>query len=1548
MRNARYVVCAALAVAACGDNIPGNNPPELSAAQLTTPEDTPISVTLTAVDPEGGALTFTFSSAAHGTITLDGPNLTYRPEDDYHGPDAVVVTVDDGEFTASATISITVTPLNDAPVAANDALAASEDTAATVTAAALVANDTDVDGDPLTVTAVGNAVSGTVGLVAGTVTFTPAANFVGTATFDYTVSDGNATDDGTVTVTVGGQNDPPVAVDDTATTAEDTNATITAATLVANDTDDEGQTLSVTAVSGATNGTVSLTAGTITFIPGGNFNGTAGFDYTVTDGAGTDTGHVTVTVTPVNDTPVANAQSQTTAEDTPIILTLTATDVDLPAQTLVFSVVTGPTAGTLGTITQVTATSATVTYTPTLNSTAADSFTFRVNDGTIDSAPATVSITVTPVNDPPVASGQAVMTNEDVPLTITLTGSDTEGSALTFAVVTGPTAGALGTITQLTPTSASVTYTPTLNSTTDDSFTFRVTDTGTANSAPATVSIDVVPVDDPPVAAAQSVSTDEDTALQITLSATDVDTANLTFAIATGPTAGTLGTITQLTPTTARVTYTPTLNSTAADSFTFRANDGNSDSAPATISITVNALDDRPVASAQSVSTDEDLAVLITLTGSDVEGASLTFAIGTGPATGTLGTITQLTPTSAQVTYTPNLNSNAADSFTFTATGGGQTSLPATVGITINPINDPPVAVTDGDTAQKNTPMVRATSAYFGNDTDVDGPALSITAVGSAVNGTVDLVATTITFTPALDYTGPASFQYTVTDGFLPVTGTVNVNVLETNTPPIAVTDTYTIDEDTPETRASAFYTGNDIDPDPGTLTITAVQNPIGGAVILAGGDITFTPTADLNGNDVAGFEYVVFDGIASATGQVVIDINPIDDLPVANNDLATVDEDSALNLINVLTNDVLGHNPAIGDQPVAVTVPVQPTNGAAFVNVGNAIVYTPNNNFAGTDSITYVLTDGDGDTSTATVTVTVNNLNDPPTANNASVSLNENATTTINLTGSDIDLPVQPLTFTVGTPPQNGVLGAITSTGPTTATVGYTPTANYTGPDSFTFTVNDGVATSTAGTITITVNNVVVCNDGLVELPETCDDQGNGAGDGCSPTCQTEPGWTCSGAPSACDPICNDGILIAGEEECDDGNPVQTDGCTTLCQAGPVCTVGIFAGGARFATDPTNGHCFVSYDFVQTTWDDAQLACVAVTGHLATITNGGEQLVAASVQNPDENPWIGGTDALVEGSFGWITGEPFVYTNYSPGQPDGGEPEDCLNMFSVALATPGTWNDTACNFIGFTRGRICEIEINPCGDGVVQAGLAEACDDGNTNNFDGCSRTCQVEPGAVCSGSAPTTCAKLVINEVEYDNQSTDNTGGQFEFVEILNAGTAPADLVGIAMILFNANVATPTEYFPDGSVGIANIAKRVMLTTAGLPGNLLPPGGIIVVAPAGLVVPGSAAKITIAPGSGGWLQNGAPDAIGLYNLTVPATPVLVDGLSYEGNSGNAQILGASGTTPVTEGTGHAGDPAPTGGPYEGLSRVPNARDTQNNATDFALRPVSPGLANP
>ncbi len=201
---------------------------------------------------------------------------------------------DDETWSGPAFDSLTVA--NTPPVAGDDSLSTAEDTAKTVD---VLANDSDADGDPLTVTGATDPTHGTTVVNPDdTITYTPDAGWSGTETFDYTISDGNGgTDTGTVNVTVtAAANTPPVAGDDSLSTAEDTAKTVD---VLANDSDADGDPLTVTGATDPTHGTTVVNPDdTITYTPDAGWSGTETFDYTISDGnGGTDTGTVNVTVT---------------------------------------------------------------------------------------------------------------------------------------------------------------------------------------------------------------------------------------------------------------------------------------------------------------------------------------------------------------------------------------------------------------------------------------------------------------------------------------------------------------------------------------------------------------------------------------------------------------------------------------------------------------------------------------------------------------------------------------------------------------------------------------------------------------------------------------------------------------------------------------------------------------------------------------------------------------------------------------------------------------------------------------------------------------------------------------------------------------------------------------------------------------------------------------------------------------------------------------------------------------------------------------------------
>jgi hypothetical protein len=304
----------------------------VSEVAVTTMEDTPtpVVVPLTAADPSAVILTVA-TPPSHGTLTGRGPTWTYTPAANYNGPDSAVVKAADSHGSSTAVVTITVTPVNDAPVANPDSFATGFGTPLTVSQAMLLANDTDVDSTTLHVTSVDAMADGhgTPTMSGSDVVFTPESLYAGSARFTYTISDGMLTAVGTVTVTVG-TDQPPSAVADVATTDEDTMLTVADTALLANDSDPEHHTLAITAVSNAVHGTVNRSGASVTFMPDANFNGAASFDYTITDGSLTSTATVTVTVNAVDDPPVAVDDIVNVAESAlPTVIDVLANDTDI-------------------------------------------------------------------------------------------------------------------------------------------------------------------------------------------------------------------------------------------------------------------------------------------------------------------------------------------------------------------------------------------------------------------------------------------------------------------------------------------------------------------------------------------------------------------------------------------------------------------------------------------------------------------------------------------------------------------------------------------------------------------------------------------------------------------------------------------------------------------------------------------------------------------------------------------------------------------------------------------------------------------------------------------------------------------------------------------------------------------------------------------------------------------------------------------------------------------------------------------------------------------
>ena len=793
---------------------------------------------------------FTIDSNTGELSFIDAPDFENPGDANGNNEYLVQVTVTDaGGLTDVQDLTVNITDVNEPPTANADTGMTGEDNPTSID---LTGNDTDVDAsDDLEVASVdttGTQGSVTINSDGEGVTYDPNGAFeylaVGesaTDTFEYTVDDGNGgTDIAEVTVTVTGVNDLPTANDDSKTIDEDS---MTVIDLTGNDTDpDTSNDLEINSldtVTHNTQGTVNINADddSVTYNTNGQFDylatgqtATDTFEYTVRDGSGgIDTAKVTVTINGVNDTPVANQDQETTNEDT--VLNVAASgvltnDTDVDGDVLTVTEVNGNAAAVGNSIALTSGASlkfnsdGSYSYDPTTSPAIQalavgemfnDTFTYTIDDGNGGTDIAKVTIEVSGVNDAPVAVDDAGSTNEDTTVTgNVLDGSndgldsDLDGDTLSVINNTQPTNG-----TVTVDANGDFTYTPDANFNGADSFEYTISD-GNGGTDTATVNITVDAVNDAPVAIDDAVSTAEDTLVTINAAANDTDVDNnLDPTTATVATAPANGIVTNNSDGT--FDYSPNPDFNGSDSFTYTISDTNGLTSTATVNITVGAVNDAPVAVDDSVNTAEDTLVTINAAANDtdVDGNldPASAAVTTAPANGIVTNNGDGT-----FDYTPNPDFNGADSFTYTIADSNGLTSTATVNITVDPVNDAPVAVNDTVTTAEDT-LVTISAAT--NDTDVDGnldPA-SATVATAPANGTVTNNGDgTFDYSPNPDFNGSDSFTYTIADSDgLTDTATVNITVGAVNDAPVANDDSVTTAEDTLVTINAA---GNDTDVD--------------------------------------------------------------------------------------------------------------------------------------------------------------------------------------------------------------------------------------------------------------------------------------------------------------------------------------------------------------------------------------------------------------------------------------------------------------------------------------------------------------------------------------------------------------------------------------------------------------------------------------------------------------------------------------------------------------------------------------------------------------
>ncbi|EHY8551790.1 tandem-95 repeat protein [Vibrio parahaemolyticus] len=1032
------------------DVTPVNDAPVAKDDIATTQEDTAVTIDVLPNDTDIDGDTLRIDSASvpkeQGTVEVVNGKLVFTPAENFNGDAEITYTVTDGALTDQATVKVTVNAVNDTPVVESniaDQALAEDFTPYTIDLNTAFSDVDNVDGE-LTFSVSGNS-NIQVAIVNGIATITPTADWNGSETLTFTATDPSGESiSQTVNFTVA-----PVAdiVADKATVVEDTPTIIK---VLGNDTfEGDGKVVSLDTNNGPANGTVSVNPdGSVTYTPNDNYVGKDTFTYVVTSGGVSESTTVEVNVTPVNDAPVAKDDIATTQEDTAVTIDVLSNDTDVDGDKLSLQSASVPEAQG-----KVEIVDGKLVFTPAENFNGDAEIIYTVTDGQLADE-AKVTVTVNPVNDAPTIKVDAVesitedaVSTDTVVATLTVRDTDTPEDQLTVSLENNSNGYfvLVGNEVKLTQTGVdavnndelnlknltiSASVSDGVNPTASDSDSLvvnRVNDAPTVENAIAdqvlSEDFDTYTID------LNDVFKDSDSSLEFSVSGND----NIQISIVNGV-----------------ATITPTADWNGSETLTFTATDPSGESVSQTVDFTVAPVVDIEADSADVV---EDTPTIINVLGNDTFESTdkvVSLDADNGPKNGTV-----IVNNDGTVTYTPDDNYVGEDTFTYIVTSGGM-SESTTVEVNVTPVNDAPVAKDDIATTQEDTAV---TIDVLPNDTDVDGDKLSIqSATVPEAQGKVEIVDGKLVFTPAENFNGDAEITYTLTDGALTDQATVKVTVNAVNDTPVVesnIADQALAEDFTPYTidLNTAF---SDVDNVDGELTFSVSGNS-NIQVAIVNGIATITPTADWNGSETLTFTATDPSG-ESISQTVNFTVAPVADIVA---DKATVVEDTPT-FIKVLGNDTFEGD----DKLVSLDTNNGPANGTVSVNPDGSVTYTPNDNYHGADSFTYIVTSG-GVSESTTVNVDVTPVNDAPVAKDDIATTQEDTAVTIDVLPNDTDVDGDKLSIQSASAPEaQGKVEIVDGK------LVFTPAENFNGDAEITYTVTDGQLTDEAK-VTVTVNPV-------------------------------------------------------------------------------------------------------------------------------------------------------------------------------------------------------------------------------------------------------------------------------------------------------------------------------------------------------------------------------------------------------------------------------------------------------------------------------------------
>lgn len=1006
---------------------PVNDAPKITGQNLvSTDEEQPLTILLSHLvisDPDNtNPNDFTLVVQPGSNYTVAGNTIT--PALNFVSPLTVPVQVYDGAlYSNTFNLQVTINPVNDPPeITGQTSLTTNEDESIIIQLSNLVVVDPDntyPTGFSLTILPGDNyTFSGA--------SVTPATNFNGPLTVAIVVSDGQATSDPyDLVINVMPVNDPPVIKGQVAlSTPEDTPIEILVSHVTIEDPDNTtGFTITV-----GTGTNYSLSGNTVT--PLLNFSGMLTVPVYVSDGSLNSTNfNLQIQVVQVNDPPVINAQSQlTTNEDQSIVIKLDDLSVTDPDDTY-------PTGFSLTVLPGENYTFVGNTVTPELNFNGTLSVPVTVNDGEASSNIFEVQITVNPVNDAPVITGQVnLSTNEEQSVKIELAHLTVDDPDNTF-----PDDFTLTVLSGANYTVSSNTVTPAQNYTGLLPVQLRVND-GSANSAVFNFQLQVNPVNDAPVITGQNpVSTPEETALtllpsHLKISDPDED-SDFTINVSPGSNYTVSGT-----------TITPAINFNGNLTVPVSVSDGSATSNTFNLLVQVTPVNDSPVITGQgSVSTNEDQAITIQLSHLMVTDVDNTY-----PDDFTISVNTGTNYTVSGTTVTPALNFNGTISVPVRVNDGAAFSNVYNLQIQVNPVNDPPVITGQNSvTINEDESLEIKLSHLIVTDVDNTYPTGFTLTVLSGTNYGVS----GNTITPALNYNGTLSVRVRVNDGTAN-SNTFNLQVTVNpvnDAPTITGQNSVSTQEETPVTIQLSH------------LIISDPDNTSGFTFELLPGENysftghTITPSTNFNG--VLSVPVRVSDGIAvSAPYNLQVTVTPVNDPPVIIGQvLLSTEEDTPF---TILVSHLTIFDPDEDSNFILTVLP-----GDNYTFSGNKI--TPALDFNGTINVNVKVSDGIADSPPFVVQIQVGDANDPPViTGQVPLVTNEDQPITIlleHLTVTDPD-NTYPIGFSIQVAPGNNY---------SVSNDDVIPAPNFFGTLTVPVSVNDGINNSALFNLTITVNSV-------------------------------------------------------------------------------------------------------------------------------------------------------------------------------------------------------------------------------------------------------------------------------------------------------------------------------------------------------------------------------------------------------------------------------------------------------------------------------------------